>query len=259
MAKSPSYIVVGKGRWGARIHGMLISEGRRAKFAERTRQEPAESSGAYISRLSELFANSTVHIAWLCVPPGPHVPCLTRAAIVAGLHVIVEKPWLCSADETSALQKFAAESHLKTAVHFEYCLLSDVERWRSDYEERTNLEFGGNFKINRDDHLGLSPVQNLGSHLLAIHAYAVPHARIATIECEYESAEERSVRLEVRKERLAAINFLGSKEPIVQRFVDRFEASVERGVAFPFDLNFALRVANDIAALSNPPAKTNRS
>nr|MDP9147051.1 Gfo/Idh/MocA family oxidoreductase [Acidobacteriota bacterium] len=215
------------------------------------RQGAPEFHGDYISRLTGMFAASAAQIAWLCVPPGPHVPLLTEPALRAGLHVIVEKPWLCSAQQTSALQKIAERNNLKIGVHFEYCLLSEVERWRAEYQQSPNLTFGGSFKLGRPDHLGLTPMQNLGTHLLAIHAYAVPLSNISTVNCEYGLHEERKVWLERNGSRLAAIDLLGSKEPIVQRFVTRFESSVNNCSSFTFDLAFAARVAADAAKLSN--------
>ena len=83
------------------MHAMLMDEGRRAEFASGLRRQSNESSGAYESRLAQTFSGSSAQIAWLCVPPGAHVPTLIRAAFAAGLHVIVEKPWIYSREETT--------------------------------------------------------------------------------------------------------------------------------------------------------------
>jgi hypothetical protein len=250
MTKSPSYIIVGKGRWGTRIHAMLNAEGRRANFAERVRRQLEESSSDYKSRLMELFTSSSAQIAWLCVPPGSHVASLCAAALAAGLHVIVEKPWLCSPEETKELQVVAQAKDLTTGVHFEYCLLSEVERWRRDYQQGAAMEFSGIFTLNRGDRLGLPPIHNLGSHLLAIRQYSVYNSKIAAIQCDYESADARAIWLDAPKRRVATIDFLGNKEPIVQRYVDRFEASLN-GLPFPFDLKFAMSVTEEITVLNN--------
>src|SRR6202795_3997699 len=180
-ANGPAYLIVGMGRWGSRIHGMLASEGRRAEFASGLRRGSDESSGAHESRLAQTFSDSAAQIVWLCVPPGAHVPNLIRAAFAAGLHVIVEKPWIYSREETTLLRDAAARAGLKGGVHFEYCLLSEVENWRRRFEQERGVGFGGTFNVHAADHLGISAMQNLGSHLMAIREYAVPHSHLSRI------------------------------------------------------------------------------
>ena len=240
-ANSPAYLIVGRGRWGARMHAMLTGEGRRAEFASGLRGQSNEIADAHESRLAQTFSDSSAQIAWLCVPPGAHVPTLIRAAFAAGLHVIVEKPWIYTRAETAELQDAATRAGLKGGVHFEYCLLSEIENWRRQYEQQDGLEFGGTFNVHAADHLGISAMQNLGSHLVAMREYAVPHSRLSKIYCGYELPDERMVRLDSAKQRVASIDFLGSKEPIVQRFLARFENSLG-GKPFPFDFDFAQRV-----------------
>ena len=244
-ANGPAYLIVGRGRWGTRIHGMLASEGRRAQFASGLRRATSESSSAHESRLAQTFLDSAAHIAWFCVPPGQHVPAFIRAAFAAGLHVIVEKPWVYSREETTLLQDAATRAGLKGGVHFEYCLLSEIENWRRQYEQEKSLEFGGVFNVRAGDHLGISPMQNLGSHLLAMREYAVPQFGLLKIRCGYELPDQRMVWLEHRERRVASVDFLGSKEPIVQRFVARFENSLD-GKPFPFDFAFAQRVNENL-------------
>src|SRR6202051_4069931 len=244
-ANGPAYLIVGRGRWGARMHAMLVGEGRRAEFASGLRRQSNESSGAHESRLAQAFSDSSAQIAWLCVPPGAHVPILIRLAFAAGLHVIVEKPWIYTRAETTELQDAASRAGLKGGVHFEYCLLSEIENWRRQYEQQQDLEFGGIFNVRAADHLGISAMQNLGSHLMAMREYAIPHSRLAKIYCGYELPDERMVWLDSDKLRVANIEFLGSKEPIVQRFLARFENSLG-GKPFPFDFAFAQRVNENL-------------
>src|ERR1700686_1315191 len=194
-AKGPAYLIVGGGRWGARMHAMLVGEGRRAEFASGLRREAKESSSAHESRLAQTFSGSSAQIRWLCVPPGAHVPTLIRAAFAAGLHVIVEKPWVYSREETTLLQDAATKAGLKGGVHFEYCLLSEIENWRRQYEQQDGLEFGGTFNVHAADHLGISAMQNLGSHLMAMREYAVLHSRLSKIHCGYELPDDRMVWL----------------------------------------------------------------
>jgi hypothetical protein len=244
-ANRPAYLIVGRGRWGTRIHGLLTKEGRRAEFALGLRGATSESSAAHESRLAQTFLGSAAQIVWLCVPPGAHVPVLIRAAFAAGLHVIVEKPWVYSSEETTLLQASGARAGVKGGVHFEYCLLSEIENWRRQYEHENDLEFGGVFNVQAGNHLGISAMQNLGSHLVAMREYAVPHSGWLEIRCGYELPDQRTVWLDSDNKRVASIDFLGSKEPIIQRFLARFENSLD-GKPFPFDFAFAQRVNENL-------------
>jgi hypothetical protein len=185
----------------------------------------------------------------LCLPPGPHIPLILQAAIEAGVHAIVEKPWLCSRDETEQLVMLACAKRLRTGIHYEYCLIDEVENWRRRFGGGVGFHYGGRFGLSRPDHLGLSAIDNLGSHLMAVRDYAVPNAEISEICCGYELPDERCVWLENNGQRIASIDFLGNEQPIIQRFIAKFEAGIEGG-EFPWDLSFGLRVAQDITALA---------
>jgi Oxidoreductase family, NAD-binding Rossmann fold len=231
------------------MHAMLVGEGRRAEFASGLRRGTNESSGAYESRLTQTFSDTSAQIAWLCVPPGDHVPTLIRAAFAAGLHIIVEKPWIYSSRETTLLQDNATKAGVQGGVHFEYCLLSEIENWRRQYAQQHGLAFGGTFNVHTSDRLGISAMQNLGTHLMAMREYAVPHTSVLEIRCGYELPDQRLVWLESDRERVSTIEFLASKEPIVQRFLVQFENSLD-GNPFPFDFTFAQRVNENLRLIS---------
>jgi len=92
MASGPAYAIAGKGRWGQRMHALLVGKGRQADFLLEVRRKDEEANDAYVSRMVEQFRKSAAQIAWLCVPPGQHVPLLMNAALDADLHIIVEQP-----------------------------------------------------------------------------------------------------------------------------------------------------------------------
>jgi hypothetical protein len=170
------------------------------------------------------------------------------AALDAGLHVVVEKPWQVSPRATASLIARAKSLRRLVAVHFEYCFLEEVERWRRDFHSGAGLRFGGHFFLDRPDHTGMTAMDNLGSHLLAIRAYAVPQSAVQEIRSGYERPDERCVWVERRSTRAASINLLANKERIIQKFIAKMEASLE-AAEFPLDLEFALGVANDAKAL----------
>jgi hypothetical protein len=248
MPDRPSYVILGRGRWAGRMQSLLAAENRRVTSIPQTRRASGETDSAYRSRLAEAMRASDAQIAWLCVLPGPHVPLMIDAALDAGLHIIAEKPWQGSQRVTSSLAAKAKSLHRLIGVHFEYCLLEEVERWRRDFHPGTGLLFGGHFFLSRPDHTGMSAVDNLGSHLLAIRAYAAPKSALQEVRCGYDQPDERSVWLEKANTPLAFIDLLANKELIIQRFIAKVEASLE-GADFPFDLDFGLRVANDAEAL----------
>jgi hypothetical protein len=248
MGDAPSYVILGRGRWAARMQNILAAENRRVAVIPETRRISEETDPAFRLRLADEMRASDAQIAWLCVLPGPHVPLMIDAALDAGLHVVTEKPWQASQGVASALVARAKSLRRLIAIHFEYCLLDEVERWRRDFQPGTGLRFGGRFFLSRPDHTGMSAIDNLGSHLLAIRAYAAPKSSLQEIRSGYEQPDERCVWLEKRNSRVAFIDLLANKEPIIQRFIAKVEASLE-GADFPLDLEFALRVSNDTEAL----------
>jgi len=241
------YVVVGRGRWAPRIKSILAAEDRNVCPLESARRTIHENESAYHERLATFFRSCGAQIAWLCLPPGEHIPLLMTAAIESGLHVVVEKPWLCTPDQTARLEALANSHGARLAIHYEYCLMEAVEAWRRDHNGGTDLLFGGRLNVSRPDHIGLPALDNLGSHLFSIHEYSVPDSVISEIHCGYNQPDERRVWLENQSRQIAEIDLLANKEPIIQRFIARVESAI-RGAEFPFDLQFGLRVAERTAA-----------
>jgi hypothetical protein len=242
MIEAPRYLIVGRGRWATRMHAILTGEKRQVASLEQSRRAVLEEESGYRARLQASFRASRAQIAWLCVPPGDHIPTMMEAAIEEGLHVVVEKPWLCSADETRRIEARAKGRKALLAIHYEYCMMEQMAAWRRERNAGSGLLFGGRMNISRANHLGLSALDNLGSHLFSIHEHCVPNAKIAEIDCNYEKSDERHVWLGERNKRVAEIDLLANKEPIIQRFIAGVEAGI-RGASFPFGLQFALHVA----------------
>ena len=190
---------------------------------------------------------SRADVAWLCVTPGDHVSLMIQAALEAGLHVIVEKPWYGSSTDVERLQALAGARGRLIAIHFEYLIHQEVEKWKKSLYPGTGMRFGGHFFLSRADHIGIPAVDNLGCHLMAIHEFAVPAAEICEITCAYERPDERVVWLERGGQRIATIDLLKGSERIIQDFLEKVEAVLD-GAAFPFDLDFALCVANQLNA-----------
>ncbi len=248
MVEGPAYVILGHGRWAARMRSIIASENRSVTAIEETRLRPFESDSAYTSRVAEAMKASTAQIAWLCTVPGHHVSLMIQAALEAGLHVIVEKPWFGSREETQRLQSLARAEGRVVAVHYEYCVLEEVEKWKKDFHPGAGLRLSGRFFLSRSDHTGISAFDNLGCHLLSIREYAVPSSEVSEIRCGYELPDERLIWIDRKDQRLASIDLLSHGQPIVQRFMKKVETALD-GAAFPLDLNFALRVAIELSAL----------
>jgi predicted dehydrogenase len=255
MAEAPGYVIVGRGRWAQKMRPIISGEGRRVVSVEETRQRQSERESDYIERLSAAMKSSAAQIAWLCILPGPHMCLMIRAAIGAGLHVIVEKPWYGSSEDTQSLQVLARSRGRVIAVHFEYLILKEVEEWRASFHPGAGCGFGGRFFLSRSDKSGIPPIDNLGCHLLAIREYAVPSSEISEIHCGYELPDERLVWIDRGDQRLSSIDLFTHGQPIIQRFMQKVEAALD-GAAFPFDLEFARRVAVELNAYkARGPAK----
>lgn len=248
MAEGPAYVILGRGRWAKKMQPVIAAEGRTVTAIEETRQGASESTAGYISRLSDMLEASRAQIAWLCVSPGPHVCLMIQAALEAGLSAVAEKPWYGSAADTERLRSLARARRRLVAVHFEYLVHPEVQKWNKSFHPGTGMRFGGHFFLSRHDHTGIPATDNLGSHLMAVREFAAPAAEVCELQCAYERADERIVWLEKGANRLAFIDLLKGSERIIQDFMKKVEAALD-GAAFPFDLDFALRVANQLNAL----------
>lgn len=248
MAEGPAYVILGRGRWAKKMQPVIAAEERTVTTIEETRQEASEDTASYITRLGEKLKASRAQIAWLCVSPGPHVCLMIQAALEAGLHVIAEKPWYGAAADTERLQSLARARSRLVAIHFEYLVHEEVQKWKKSFYPGTGLRFGGHFFLSRPDHTGIPASDNLGSHLMAIREFAAPAAEVCELQCAYERPDERTVWLERGGKRVVSIDLLKGSERIIQDFMKKVEAALD-GAAFPFDLDFALRVANQLNAL----------
>lgn len=200
-----------------------------------------------MSRLAAELRSSRAQIAWLCVTPGPHISWMVESAVGAGLHVIAEKPWLCSPAQTNSLVELAKSKRILLGVHFEYCLLDEIQKWRAQFVDTTALRFHGRFQTSLPDRLHLPAIVNLGCHLLAIRRYAVPRSTVGDLSCSYCARDQRVVWMETADGATRPVDYTRNREPVIQRFLQRFEAGIA-GAEFPFGFEFALSVAEDLVS-----------
>jgi hypothetical protein len=228
------------------ISGILAQQSK-VTIVQETRRREQETDDDYQARIGASLARAGAKIAWICLPPSPNTFLVASAAIENGMHVVAEKPWVWRAQISRTLAALAKDRGALIAVHYEYCLLDAVQSWRSQRENGAGLRFRGRFTTRLPDRLGIPAIENLGSHLFAIRAYAIPQAGISAIECEYERADERFVSLTDGGSAIDTIEFSANREPVIQRFIARFERALE-GEPFPLNLDFATQVYEDLDA-----------
>jgi hypothetical protein len=253
MSEFPGYAIIGRGRWAKVMREILTGEGRKVSLVEESRQRWGESDADHMARLGAQLQATGAKIAWLCLPPGPHIPFLMQAALDAGLHAVVEKPWLCTHGATEMLAERASSFGLIAGIHYEFCLLDSVAAWHGHFENSEHLEFGARFLTSKPARHDTQPIDDLGSHLFSIREYAAPRAKVTEIECGYGMPDERRAWLARAGKVLSAANFTLNREPIIQRFIAQFEQSATASGNFPFDLEFAMRVADATREWTSQP------
>src|ERR1700722_7124794 len=107
MAETLTYVVVGQGRWAGVMQRVLTGEGRGVSVVPDARPRNGESDVEHVARIAADLKFSGAQVAWFCLKPGPHIALVLRAALDVGLHVVVEKPWLCDGQGTDELAERA--------------------------------------------------------------------------------------------------------------------------------------------------------
>jgi len=245
MSRPPAYVILGRGRWAQRMNLVLRGEGRTVAILTDTRRPPAESHEGYRLRLSQGIRASGAQVAWLCVPPGDHLAAMLEAVIDAGVHAVIEPPLRLSVDQTNEWAGRFSSNAKVVGVHYEYCLLDQLNQWTSEYRGGEGYRFAGVLRHSRRDQLGLPAMEVLGTHLLSIREFAASNAAMGQIDCGYELADVRRVWLELGQRKLGEIDFTHSREPLIQRYVARLEEALA-GAEFAFGLQFAGRVAESL-------------
>lgn len=245
-----SYLVVGKGRWSSVIVSILNSLGRSVCVSKSLRQKRDETQHALFEKAYSYFNNSNANIVWFCLPPGPHIQVLVEAALHARLHVIAEKPWLVDNHTTQKLKNIAESFGLKFCVNYEYCYLTEVERYRNQFKGNNEITFHGVFHIERSNPK-IEAIYNLGSHLIAIKTYAFPLAKTGVIDCKYNSINSRRMSLCAHDREIAIIDFSDSTEPIIQKLILGFEGAVHQRKEALFSFMFSKKVFEEITKYRN--------
>ena len=235
--------LIGKGQWGGKLYEILSREGVLADWPSLSRCAPDESIDEYRRRVLDVFRKCKGDVVWLATPP-VNQSLMIELAIEAGKHIVVEKPWSVSAEETKRLSYLAKEKGLITGVSYIYCFLNGVVEKAEKLSKARKVE--GCFSVRTKNRLLLSSLDNLGSHIVAIRNYICPEAELHNLKTAYGVINERSVTLYYSGNIVENIDFTITQEPVVQRFTAAFLNQVKNGAAFEFDFNFASMVMEEI-------------
>lgn len=260
MERGMRYAVLGRGRWGNAVHAALRGMGRRVAGSGLGR--PAgDVAGGPDGRYADLLRAELDRLAreadilWMAIPPRDQVLVL-REALRAGLHVIVEKPWMADGEATRRLSEQAREEGRVVGVNFQYCLQDEVRQLAARICEagETPVRFLGRFTISRENRLGLPALENLGSHLMAIRNRYFGRAEVAGLVAGYLEQDERwfCVATDAAEH---VCDLSGGGQDTVADLARLFETAVREGAGFPFDLCFARRVADDLEGLGRTARK----
>ena len=190
-------------------------------------------------------SSADTDILWFAVPPG-FQDLFVEAGLNAGKHIIVEKPWMCSAERTLQLLAAAGRISKQVAVHFQYCFLDSVREIALRGQEAT--VFSGAFCISRGNRLSLDPLYNLGSHLVAIKCLYFKNARIGTLVTGYDMPDRRSITIETDSTRID-IDLLETNEPLVTIYRCIRRKHLCRNQLPEYILHLALEVARQLEAI----------
>lgn len=178
--------IIGYGLSGRFFHGPLLKASTHYDVKYIVTADPAKVEAAnqdfpkalIIPDESAILADCTIDLVVLCTPNTLHFP-LASAALNAGKHVVVEKPFTVTANEAQALVALANEKQLKLTVYHNRRFDGDFKTLQTLIKTNT---FGAivsfeshfdryrpEFKINswREANLpGSGLLYDLGSHLL---------------------------------------------------------------------------------------------
>ena len=121
-----------------------------ADINEETAKKKAEalSIGKHYGDYRELLADKDIEVVHICTPNYLHYK-MAKDALLAGKHVVCEKPLAVKSSEAEELIKIAKEKNLVTAVHFNlrfYPLMHHAKKMVEDGELGRILAVNGSYQ-----------------------------------------------------------------------------------------------------------------
>jgi scyllo-inositol 2-dehydrogenase (NADP+) len=205
--------LIGYGLAGACFHAPLIAATPGLRLTHIVTRSPERSRGALgehpeatvVPEAQELWQHAhELDVVVVATPNSTHVP-LARAALNAGLHVVVDKPFAPSADEARALIALAESCGRRVTVYqnrrwdndfltlrslLEHDALGEVHRFESRFERwRPEAKPGWKRSAVREDAGGI--LFDLGSHLIdqALQLFGPVRQVYAELDPAYPGSE----------------------------------------------------------------------
>ncbi|AIF52999.1 Gfo/Idh/MocA family protein [Pelosinus sp. UFO1] len=173
----------------------------------------------YYGDYKELLADKDIEVVHICTPNHLHFP-IAKEALLAGKHVICEKPLALNSAEAEELTELAQKSNLVHAVHYNlrfYPLMHQVKQMIENGELGEILAVNGSYQqdwlfYDTDYNWRLDPkfsgdsraVADIGSHWLDLVEF------VTGIQVEQVCADF-AIFHPIRKKPLKAVETYGSK------------------------------------------------
>jgi len=245
--------LVGYGISGATFHAPLLSvleEFEIAKVVSSKKEKVQQDLGdvEVVSRLEEVLEDATIDLVVISTPSGVHYE-MAKQSLLAGKHVILEKPMVAASWEAEELMKLAEEKQLLLSVYHN-------RRWDNDFLTVKKLVNDGvlgdinTYQVHYDRFRpdvrnrwrekpgpGSGVLYDLGSHLIdqALDLFGWPQFVFADVFMQRENAEtDDYFHLILGYEKLRVILHAGS---IVPSNGPRFQVHGSKGSFIKFGLD----------------------
>ncbi len=198
--------LIGYGLSGSTFHGPLLKALNQFCVKYIVTNAPAKIEAArhdfpealIVTDENPLLNDETIDLIVICTPNTLHFP-LAKASLMAGKHVVVEKPFTVTSKEAESLVLLANEKNLKLSVYHNRRFDGDFKTLKTllnkhtlgtpvTFESRFD-RYRPEFKINswrEDDLPGSGLLYDLGSHLLdqALTLFGLPQELYAELRSE---------------------------------------------------------------------------
>ncbi|HEV7450228.1 MAG TPA: oxidoreductase [Pseudonocardiaceae bacterium] len=196
--------LVGYGTSGSSLHAPLIGAERRLRLRAVVSRHPDRvhrdlPSVPVVPAAAQLLDDPAVELVVVAAPNAVHYG-LARAALLAGRHVVVDKPFVVTSAEADELIGLAREQGRRLSVFHqrrwdndfltvERCLRGSVLGRVSTYIARYD-RFRPDLGIRDQDRPGAGVLYDLGSHLIdqALHLFGLPDTVLADVGAQRPGA-----------------------------------------------------------------------
>lgn len=236
--KDISYGIIGN-NWGNKIFKILNLKGKRV-YKIRTFSY-FDSKTKYFDYLSTIIKKKKINIIWLAINPYKNYS-LINFFLRENVNMIVEKPWLISYLNTKKIISILKKKKLKIFIHFEFLFLNLLRK--IDKKNIKNIEFEFFTKLKKKSKIPLK--YEFGSHLAAIKLYHFSSIKNVKYYFGYNKIGNKRRIVINYKSKSKILDFSHNKSDIIGKFINFVETSLCKNNKNYLDLNFALKVNEEL-------------